>query len=753
MSLGSLSLTPLHVLDRSAKGGVVKTLQWFILILILSAIPVFATVTVTSPAPGSTVTSPVQYTAIATSSTCAKGVSSMGIYLSNKQVYSSHGANQINTQLILSPGYQHTVVEEWDHCGKASYTTINITVKPSAPPTVTSIAVSPSPASVATGATQQFIATATYSDGSTGNVTAAASWQSANAAAATISSAGLATGLASGSTTVTATLSGVSGSAPLTVTPAVPPGAGANVVTWHFDNQRSGLNAGEESLSPANVTAQTFGKLFSYVVDGYVYGEPLLVSNLTINGTAHNVLYVATEHDSVYAFDADSYGDGTPLWQVSLLGSGETPLHGSVIAPWRGVTSTPVIDLASNTLYAVSTQTLTSGKTTFRLNAIDITTGAQKLGSPVTIQASVPGTNSSAVNGVVSLTASSLQRTALLLADGNVYIGFGRAESGWLLGYDAQTLKQTGVFNATPNLNGEGKYPGGGGIWMGSGGPAADSAGNIYITTGDGPWDGQTAWSDSVLKFNSQLQMQDYFTPADYQFMNCNDADLAGGGLLLIPGTTEALAAGKTGKLYLVDTTNPGKEQANDAGAIQTLWFESDLVPLHSASCTDVSGTHTTQEDSSETYGTAAYFNGSVYIGVTPTSTTARAYTRQFVYSGGTLTPGSYTSDTIQKDTPGTTPFISANGTTNGVLWMIDEGQPIQNSSSKPPTHATLRAYDANDLSHELYNSGLNSGDVPGYGIKFSSPIVGNGKAYISTGYDLVTAQNPRGEVDVYGLK
>ena len=194
---------------------------------------------------------------------------------------------------------------------------------------------------------EQFDAVATYSDNSTADVTSTASWAVANTGVATINSAGLATGVAVGSTQVTASLSGITGSDGLTVN-AVTSSGGVNVPTWHFDNGRSGWNNKETSLSPGNVSSKTFGKLFSYLVDGYAYAEPLLMSNVTINGTTHNVLYVATEHDSVYAFDADN-GSGTPLWHVSLLQSGETPITAGSIQPYQGVTSTPVIDPASNT--------------------------------------------------------------------------------------------------------------------------------------------------------------------------------------------------------------------------------------------------------------------------------------------------------------------------------------------------------------------------------------------------------------------
>ncbi len=629
--------------------------------------------------------------------------------------------------------------------------------------TITAISVSPATPSIAVGATQQFTATATYSDNSTANVTSTATWTAANQAVATIDSAGLATSVASGSTSITASLGGVSGTVPFVVT--IAPGTGVNVVTWHYDSNRSGLNPGELSLTPANVSSQTFGKLFSYLVDGYVYGEPLLVSNVAINGGRHNVLYVATEKDSVYAFDADTFGNGTPLWEVSLLQSGETPITESstnmadgVIRPYKGITSTPVIDLTTNTMYVVSTQVKSGTAASFRLNAVDIASGAQKFGGPVTINASVPGTNAGGTNGMVTLTASCLQRSALLLANNTVYMGFGGCVTGWLLAYDAQTLAQTAVFNASPNLNGEGTYASAGGIWMGGGGPVADSSGNIYVVTGNGPWDGQTAWGDSVLKFNAQLQMQDYFTPDAYQYMDCRDADMASGGLLLVPGTTEILAGGKTGRLFLLNTGHLGHEQANDVGATQRLWFESDLIAPYSYSCTDSSGINTAEISSYENFGTAAYFNGSIYLGVTPNGQgVIPAGVRQFTYSANSLTPGTYpgayTAPSIQLHSYGTTPFISANGATNGIMWMIDHGSPLQNPDGSAPSSATLRAYDAGDLTKELYNSGTNAADVPGYGIKFTSPVVANGKVYISTGHDPVTVTTPQGEIDVYGLK
>lgn len=701
---------------------------------------------VTTPTAGSTVTSPVSYAASATTTSCAQGVASMGIYVNNVLKYVSNGS-VLNTKTTLNTGPQHTVVEEWDYCGRAAYTTVNLTV--SAQRSITGIAVTPDPLSLPMNSTEQLKALATYSDGSTADVTSSATWSVANTAIATISDSGLLDAYSAGATTVTAVKDGSVGNAQLTA--SIPSGSAVNIPTWHGDAARTGLNAKEIALGTSNVSPGNFGKLFSYLVDGYVYGEPLLMSNVTINGSVHNVLYVATERDSVYAFDADSYGN--PLWQMSLLKAGESPVTGGTILPFEGVTSTPVIDPATNTLYAVSEATGSNGFVSFRLNALDIATGAQKFGGPATITASVPGTNSYSVNGVLSLPQWCLQRSALLLANNSVYIGFGNCQSGWLLAYDAHTLAQTAVFNTSPNLDGEGPYGDAGGIWMGGAGPVADSAGNIYVTTGNGPWDGKTAFGDSVLKFSPSLQLEDYFTPADYAFLNCYDVDLAAGGISIIPGTTLAVAGGKLGKLYVVNTTNLGKEQSGDAGAVQTLWFESDLSVPYTFSCTDASGTHSDDVSSYEIFGTSAYFNGAAFLGMSPTASGTPSGIRQFPISGNTLTWGPYTSPGVQVYTLGTTPFLSSNGTSEGVLWMIDQGQPLQNGGPNAPTSATLRAYDASNLSTQLYNSSVNSGDTPGYGIKFTSPVVGNGKVYISTGHDLTTTTNPRGEIDVYGLR
>jgi uncharacterized protein YjdB len=662
--------------------------------------------------------------------------------------------------------------------------TLNGIISNAATLNVTAVAITPNPATFAVGATQQFTAKQNNPDGTTTDITTTANWTSASTAVATVASGGLATGVATGTTTITASLKGMSGNATVTVTGAG--NAGVNIPTWHVDNNRSGLNPNETSLTPTNVASPKFGKLFSYLVDGYAYAEPLLISNVTIKGAVHNVLYVATENDSVYAFDADN-GNGTPLWQVSLLQSNETPLTGASVLPVQGVTSTPVIDPLSNTIYVVSAQKSSANGPSYRLNALDITTGLPKH-SAVTITASVPGTNSTASGGQVSLPAGCVQRAALLLANGTIYIGVGSCHSGWLLSYSEQTLQQTGVFNASPNIDGEGTYGGAGGVWMGSGGPVADSTGNIYISTGNGPWNpSQGSYSDSILKFSLSLQLLDYFTPEENGYMNCEDSDLAAGGLMMIPGSGQVVGGGKMGKIYLLNTASLGHENAKDTGVVQRLFVEQgiDGSQPYPTSCTDsdaqgnplpngqtwyVGGSNDTNGDTSdginsyEIFGTSAYFNGSMYLGVTPTSTTnAPGVIRRFTYTpGSTSATGTLAAEettplnTAQQqpeNTRGTTPFISANGTNDGILWTIDQGQPLQTPlGPQATTNATLYAYDATNLSNLLYSSSANSGDVPGYGIKFTSPIVANGKVYISTGHDPVTAAHPQGEIDVYGL-
>jgi hypothetical protein len=528
-----------------------------------------------------------------------------------------------------------------------------------------------------------------------------------------------------------------------TPTPVV--ASSVNIPTWHMDNGRSGLNSNETQLTPDNVSAAGFGKLFSYAVDGYSYAQPLYISNLRINGSSHNVVFVATEMASVYAFDADNFGDGSPLWKTSLLQPGDVPQPGGNPQPAQGLTSTPVIDTGSNTMYLVTAQKSSTGVFSFRLHALDITTGQEHAGSPVTIHASVPGTNSEAVNGTITLNNGCLQRAALLLSRGTLYIGFSACPTGWLLSYDAASLNQIAVLNMSPNVDGYGQFGGAGGVWMGGGGPAADDQGNVYVSTGNGFYDDGPEWGDSILKVDSQLHINDHFTPFDWSFLQCRDLDVSAGGIMLVPGQSQLVGGGKAGKMYLINTTNMGQMQANDAGAAQTLFFSPGAT---SQTCVTNKG-ETVTGDMGKTsfYGTAAWFNGSLFVGNDP------GPVKQFILNSGHLTAGAATAESISPFSYGTTPAVSSNGTSAGIVWVLDHGHPIQDPIASSPAPAILRAYDATNITHLLYSSAQNPADTPGFGIKFTEPIVANGKVFIATAHDSLTAASPQGELDVYGLK
>src|SRR6476646_4896202 len=522
-----------------------------------------------------------------------------------------------------------------------------------------------------------------------------------------------------------------------------PAASSVNIPTWHMDNGRSGLNNNETQRTPANVNASGVGKLFSYRVDGYAYAQPLYISNVRINGASHNVVFVATEMASVYAFDADNFGDGSPLWKASLLQPGEIPQPGGNPKPAQGLTSTPVIDPSSNAMYLVTAQAAGS-VFSFRLHAIDITTGQERAGSPVTIHASVPGTNSEAVNGVITLTNSCLQRSALLLSRGTLFIGFSACPTGWLLSYDAASLKQNAVLNMSPNVDGYGTLGGAGGVWMGGGGPAADDQGNVYVSTGNGFYDNGPEWGDTILKVDSRLHINNHFTPFDWSFLQCRDLDVSAGGIMLVPGQSQLVAGGKAGKMYLINLANMGQMQPNDAGAAQTLFFSPGAT---SQTCVTNKG-ETVTGDMGKTsfYGTAAWFNGSVFAGNDP------GPVKQFTLSSGHLTADAATAETISAFSYGTTPFVSSNGTSNGIVWVLDHDHPIQDPIASPAP-AILRAYDASNITHLLYSSGQNPADTPGFGIKFTEPIVANGKVFFATAHDPLGAASPQGELDIYGLK
>ena len=499
-------------------------------------------------------------------------------------------------------------------------------------------------------------------------------------------------------------------------------GQKVSVATWHNDNLRDGQNVHETILTRSNVNSTSFGKLFSYSVDGTIYAQPLYVPNLSIPGQGtHNVVFVATENDSVYAFDADGL-NASPLWHVTFVGNAQSAVPCSlkgicnVLSQTAGITSTPVIDVAGKTLYVLVLTLETNGTYLDRLHALDVTTGAEKFGGPVVISASAAGIGAGSVGGVITFDASQqLQRPGLLLLNGVVYIAWGSFGDidpyhGWVMGYNATTLAQTTVFNTTPNGTR-------GAIWESGGGLSADSSGFIYVQTSNGTFDvnaGGIDYGDSFLKLNTTggLSVVDYFTPKNQGMLETDDLDLGSGAGLMLPTQTgshpnEILSADKQGIIYLVDRSAMGGYSPSMNNNVQTLVGAA-----------------------SGYRNSAAYWNGAVYYhGV------GDFLDRYTVRSGLLSTKPVSKSPTTYVQ--GSTPSISANGTSNGIVWAIDPGSPPFRNP------AVLHAYNGLDVAQELYNSSqAGTRDTAGPGVKFTTPTIANGKVYIGTSNQL----------DVYGL-
>ena len=579
------------------------------------------------------------------------------------------------------------------------------------------VSVDPPAVSLSVSQTQQFTATVT----STGNKNV--TWDvngvaGGTATVGTISSSGLYTAPAQVPSPAQVSVNATSmadptksDSANVTISEIAGSGPFTGVLTHHNDNSRTGQNLNESVLSPANVTQSKFGKLFSYPLDGQVFAQPLYVYKVPIDGQNHNVIYVATEHDTVYAFDADNKASSA-LWSVSFLNSAEgvTPIPSSdldsPINPEIGVTSTPVIDGNSGTLYVLAA-TKENGNYVHRLHALDITSGAEKFGGPVVIQGSVPGSGSGSSNGQITFqTKIQLQRPALLLSKGVIYLAWASYNDhglyhGWVMAYDASTLHQIAIWNDTPN--GER-----GGIWQSGCGLSADSAGNVYVAIGNGTFDayaGGANYGDSFIKLTlngSSLSVTDYFTPFNQQTLSDEDSDLGSSGLVLLPDQAGVnphlgISAGKEGKIYLVNRDHLGKFQSdNDSQIVQS-------IP-------DALGT--TPDD--RNFSSAVYWNGSVYfVGNTDAI-------KQFQLNSGLLSTSPVSQSSHQFGYTGTS-SISANGSGNGILWTMEAGGSV------------LHAYDATNLANELYNSKqAGSRDFFGSAIRFNPPTVANGKVYVA---------------------
>jgi hypothetical protein len=506
-------------------------------------------------------------------------------------------------------------------------------------------------------------------------------------------------------------------------------------LTWRNDNSRSGVNSQELALSPATVSFTTFGRLFSCPIDGYAYAQPLYIPNLTIpgNGT-HNVIFVATEKDSVYAFDADAI-PCVQLWQTILVPSGSQPIAfpnlsmtNTDIVPFVGITGTPVIDLSASVLYVVAaTQTVALNPIySHRLYGLDLATGS--ITQPDGFEIASPAGQTPVFDSSVEN-----QRPALLLDNGKVYIAFasyggqcaGEATCeyhGWLFEYDLAKQQQIGAFDVTPDALQ-------GGIWQSGGGPSADANHNIFVVTGGGPLNGGINYSDSFLRLilntNGGLSVADYFIPCDQGqgwSANPNAAPQAGSTApVLLPDSAGTLSlphlligGSMEGSLYVVNRDAMGGFvfPCPDAPArVQTI--PAGAGPIMSS---------------------PLFWNNSVYVAP------GNGNLLSFPMSAGILASSPASSQSPEGLGPqGATPVISSNGTSNAILWLIDSSGAL----ATPNAQAVLRAYDPNNLSNEIYNSAMvPSRDQAGFAVKFTVPTVTNGKVYVGT----------QTELDVYGF-
>ncbi|HEV8495202.1 MAG TPA: hypothetical protein VGR76_23175 [Candidatus Angelobacter sp.] len=508
---------------------------------------------------------------------------------------------------------------------------------------------------------------------------------------------------------------------PITPTPTPTPPAPVlvSVLTYHNDGQRTGLNASETILNSANVNASSFGKVFSYPVDGQIYAQPLIVPSVSdIAGGTHNVVFVATEHNSVYAFDADGLSPNA-LWRKNL-GPSVSSHAVEGVSPEKGITGTPVIDGATDTLYVVS-ETLPG---VFKLHALDLHDGSEKFGGPAQVTATVAGTGFGSVNGIITLESTCLQRPGLALVNGVVFIAFGGCPHGWLLGYDAVSLRQVSKINTTPN-------GGGGALWMSGGAPATDGLGNLYVMSGVDFGDPAPGFNDAFLKLKaSDLSVLDSFIPSNEAFLRHNDADLGSGAPMLLPDNSSAhphelVGGGKDGRVFVLDRDHMGGFNPPTNPACDN----SSTPPT---SCDNVVQTipNIGNAEFDNIFGTPAYFNGLVYFH--PQTATLQA----FQYSNGTLAHIASAS-TIFGD-HGATPSISANGNSDGIVWELQ----VDAWRTKGP--AVLHAAKAENIATELYNSrqAANGRDTAGPAVKFTTPTIANGRVYVGTGNQL----------DVYGL-
>jgi hypothetical protein len=684
-----------------------------------SATSATATLTVTAAASTPTITQqPVSVTVTAgqsaTFSVMATGTAPLTYqWFMNGTVSGTNSSTFSLAQTTTGQTGAQIFVKVSNATGSATSNTVTLTVNPAAPVTPT-ITQEPANQTVTAGQAATFTVTATGTAPLTYQWFMNGSAVGTNSNSYTISQTTLAQTGAQIYVTVTNAVSTAT-SQTVTLTVNAVQTSTVNVLTYHNDVARTGQNLSESTLTTANVKSASFGMVGNLSVDAGVDAEPLYVSNLTLGGGVHNVVYVATENDSVYAFDADTFAQ---LWHVSVLGANETASDNrgcGQVSPIIGITSTPVIDLSAGThgeIFVAAMSLDNNGNYHQRLHALDVTSGGETSGSPVTVQATFPTTN-----GTTTFDPKQYKdRAALLLLNGVIYTTWAShcddgPYQGWIMGYNEKTLAQSSVLNVTPNGSE-------GAIWMAGDGPAADSAGNIYFLDANGTFDDTLNsngfpehgdYGNAFIKISTagnNLSVADYFTMFNTDSESNADEDLGSGGEMLLPdlqdgqGNTWQLAvgAGKDGHIYVANRNLMGKFNTNNDSAI---YQEIDSNGLGGG-----------------VWSMPAYFNNKVYYGA------VGDHLRAFSIANAKLsTPASSLSAT-SFGYPGTTPSISANGTANGIVWAVEN-----NGGG-----GVLHAYDATNLATELYNSNQATNNRDHFADnKFIAPMIAQGKVYVGT--------------------
>jgi hypothetical protein len=522
------------------------------------------------------------------------------------------------------------------------------------------------------------------------------------------------------------------------------------VYTFHNDVARDGTNTKEYALTTSNVNTTSFGKRAACTVDGAIYGQPLWVANLTVGGAKHNVVFVATEHDGLFAFDSDA-SPCLKLWSVNLIDTSHGGTAGETTVPYTlvgnpdgdiqpeiGVTSTPVIDPTTNIMYVVS-KSINSAQTTFyqRLHAIDLATGNEKTGSPVTITGTFPGTGSGG-SSVAFDPHQENQRASLAFANGTVYIAWAAHEDkspwyGWIMGYqyNGTSFTQRSILNVSPNTQQAG-------IWMGGSAPAVDSSGNLYLITGNGNFDATSTaapnndYGDTLLQLTPNLGVSQWFTPSDQLNDEQQDLDFGAGGATLLAdlpaGNTVVhalICGGKDKELYVINRDLLGG--FGDTAAVQKIDF-GNLI-----------------------FATAALWNNKLYL------SGLHGPLRAYQLNTSTAQFSLAASAAHLYGLPGSSPSVSSSSATqNGIVWSLDNGS-FCTGDAKTCGPTVLYANDAANIATELWNSSLVTTDAAGYAVKFTVPTVANGKVFVGTrGNNIGGADSSTtvpGELDIYGLK